>query len=87
MKAKPDSVMDESDIFGDYGAPNTYSPLTEPQLRARLQHARRALRAYAREEGIDLGASRLTREQLYDRKLARMEMVVANLEREFLIEG
>ena len=62
-------------------------PQPELELRAKLQQAKGELTDYARGQAIDLSRPRLTREQLYDRKLARLEMAVSDLRRELGIES
>ncbi len=72
--------MNGEDLNNESDGSCRSNSLFERELSARLQRARGELTDYAREEGIDLSRPRLTREQLYDRKLARLEMNVANLE-------
>ena len=76
--------MDEMKLFEEYGNPSAYATMADSQLRAKLRQAKRALSAHAREYDIDLSASRFQREQIYDRKLGRLEQIVANIEGEIL---
>ena len=73
------------DHDGEFNIDDDATPLSQPELSAKLQQAKGELADYARDQGIDLTAPKLTRGQLHDRKLARLEMNVANLERQLEI--
>ena len=72
--------MNGEDLNNESDGSCQSNSLFKRELNARLQQAKGELTDYARERDIDLSRPRLTREQLYDRKLARLQMAVANLE-------
>lgn len=77
-----ESDMNSEDLNNESDGSGQSKPQSESKSRAALRQAKDDLANYAREQDIDLSVTKLTREQLHDRKLARLEMAVANLEGE-----